>query len=157
MRNRVRKLAILAAPLLFFTVFAAQAPSASAQTEVAIYQYEGGNPSTLPCLVYSSGALYLQSGCSTQDPSGLNHAALWGEDSEGTTNGFPTYELKNVHAAECLTSDSSGDGVYMASCGTNHVQWWEVVATSSDTYVIVNVHTNDDLTISGNFTWQIAA
>jgi hypothetical protein len=156
-RNSVRKLAILAAPLLFFTAFAAWAPSASADTAIAIYQYEGGNPSTLPCLVYSSGSLYLQGGCSTQDPSGLNHAALWDEISEPAQNGFPTYELENVHTPQCLTSTSSGPGVYMGTCGSNHVQWWELVATSSNTYVFVNAHTNDDLDISGNFAWQIAS
>jgi hypothetical protein len=156
-RNPVRKLALLAAPLLFFTTFAAQAPFANAQTQVALYQYEGGNPSTLPCLVYSGGALYLQSGCSTQDPSGLNHVALWSEISEPAQNDFPTYELENVHTPECLTSDSSDSGVYMATCGSNHVQWWELDAISSNEYVIINVHTGDELDISGNFAWQIAS
>jgi len=156
MRNPVRKLAILAAPLLACAAFAVQAPpSAYAQTEVGLYQSEGSNPpATLPCLVYSSGALYLQSGC-TEQPSALNHAGLWAEDSEPAQNGFPTYELENVHSGTCLTSTSSGPGVYMDTCGSNHVQRWELDAISSNEYVIINVHTGDDLTVSGNFEWQI--
>jgi hypothetical protein len=155
-RNSVRKLAILAAPLLFLTAFAAWAPSASAQTEVALYQYEGsGNYSTLPCLVYSSGSLYMQSGCSTQEPYNLNHAALWDEDGEGGT----TYELENVHTPDCLTSTSSGPGVYMSGCGSNHVQWWtlEQVSGTSNAWVFVNVHTNDDLTVDGVSVWELGS
>jgi hypothetical protein len=155
-RNSVRKFAILAGPLLFLTAFAAWAPSASAQTQVALYQYEGtGNYSTLPCLVYSGGALYMQSGCETQEPYNLNHAALWAEDTEGGT----TYELENVHTPDCLTSTSSGPGVYMDSCGSNHVQWWEKlpVAGTTNAFVFQNVHTGDDLTVDGVSVWELGS
>ena len=139
MRNPVRKLAILAAPLVLLTSFAAQAPSANAATAVAIYENTGN--STEPCLVDSNGAVYLQSGCSTTDPAGLNHVALWYEISEPAQGNYPTFELKNVHTSECLTSTSTGPGVYMATCGSNHVQWWEIQPLGNNEYNIVNVHT----------------
>lgn len=159
MRNPLRKLAILAAPLLFLTTFAAQAPSANAQTAVALYQSGGsGSPSTLPCLVYSNGALYLQSGCSTTDPTGLNHAALWEEISEPAQGNYPTFELENVHTPECLTSTSTGPGVYMATCGSNHVQWWEIAPQGNNEYLILNAHTGYglDVSLGGIFNWQIS-
>jgi hypothetical protein len=157
MRNPVRKLAILAVPLLSLMTFAAQAPSANAQTAVAIYQSETFGQSTLPCLVDSNGAVYLQSGCSTTDPAGLNHVALWYEISEPAQGGYPTVELKNVHTGECLTSTSTGPGVYMATCGSNHVQWWEIGGGGGE-YSIYNVHTGWglDYAFTGNFSWQIS-
>jgi Ricin-type beta-trefoil lectin domain-like len=159
MRNPVRKLAILAAPLVLLTSFAAQAPSANAATAVALYESEAGNPATLPCLVYSNGALYLQGGCSTTDPAGLNHVALWDEISEPAQGNYPTFELKNVHISECLTSTSTGPGVYMATCGSNHVQWWEIQPLGNNEYNIVNAHTSYGLDLDFGaccFYWQIS-
>jgi hypothetical protein len=157
MRNTVRKLAILAAPLLFFGALVAQAPSASAASGPwAFYTYSTTNPGTLPCLVYSSGALYLQSGCSTTEPYNLNHVALWNELSEPAQGGYPTYELQNVHAGVCLTGASDG-GVYVAACGTNHVQWWELDHLTSNEIEFINVHTGLPLDVQGNYLWEEAS
>jgi hypothetical protein len=37
------------------------------------------------------------------------------------------------------------------------VQWRELDAVSSNEYILISVHTGDDLDVGGNFAWQIAS
>jgi hypothetical protein len=152
MRILYGRIAILAAPLLCFGALVGTTQSADAATTA----YEIASDHTTTCIVDNSGSVYLQSGCPT-DAADENHAGLWYEVNEGvdSSNGLTMYELKNVHnSGSCLTTDASGD-IYMATCGTNHVQFWEFIADPGGGYQAVqNVHTRNYLDDSGDIVWH---
>jgi hypothetical protein len=152
MRIPYRRTAVLVAPLLCFAALAGTTHSADAATTA----YEIASDHTTTCIVDTGGSVYLQSGCPA-DAADANHAALWYELNEGVDSGTgrTMYELENVHdSGSCLTTNDSG-GVYMATCGTNHVQFWEFIAAPGGGYQNVqNVHTNLDLEDSGDFVWH---
>jgi hypothetical protein len=155
MRMRIPhgRIAILAAPLLCFAALVGTTQSADA----AKTAYEIASDHTSTCLVDNSGSVYLQSGCPA-DAGDANHAALWYEVNEGLdlANGQTMYELENVHVSgSCLTMNDSG-GVYMATCSTNHVEFWEFIADPGGGYQAVqNVHTRLALAnASGDEVWH---
>lgn len=139
MRKLGKRIAILAAPLLFSGVLAAQAPSAHAATTVYAMYYDH----TTDCLVDNGGSNYfLQSGC-PPSAADVNHVGLWYKDPEGKDpiNGKDMYRLRNVHdSTRCITQASSG-GFYMDTCGTNHAQFWESLADPGGGYQdVANIH-----------------
>jgi hypothetical protein len=150
MRETVRKLAILAAPLLSFAFLAAWIPNAQAATTV--YGFYEQNQSV--CMVANQDAVYDQSNC--PPPASANHVALWYLIPEGSDplTGREMYVIKNVHYGNCLTIGDTG-GPYAAGCptgsglnGVNHVQLWyfvPVINNSGSGDQIVNIHTRNSL------------
>jgi hypothetical protein len=130
-------MAILAVPLLFLAFLAMWSPKADAATGYAIYEV---NQSV--CIVANGGSIYTQGNC--PQPASANHAALWYLIPEGTFSGHSTYEIKNVHDGLCITASSNSNAVYGATCGTNHVQFFELVPVEGNYGTgdeLQNVHT----------------
>jgi hypothetical protein len=151
MRIPYGRTAILAAPLLCFAALVGTTQSADAATTA----YQIASDKSTTCLVDNSGSLYLQTGCPT-DAADTNHAGLWYEVNEGVDSGTGRimYQLENVHDGSCLTTNDSG-GLYMATCGTNHVEFWELIAAPGGGFENVqNVHTGLDLAASGDIVWH---
>jgi hypothetical protein len=152
MRIPYGRIVILAAPLLCLAALVGLTQSADAATTA----YEIASDHTTTCIVDNSGTVSLQSGCPA-DAGTANHAGLWYTLNEGvdSSNGLTMYELENVHnSGSCLTMNDAG-GVYMATCGTNHVQFWEFVADPGGGYQTVqNVHTRLYLGASGDIVWH---
>ena len=130
----------MAAPLLCLAALVGTTQSAHAATTA----YEIASDHSTTCLVDTSGSVGLADGCPA-DAGDENHAGLWYELNEGVdpSDRQTMYELENVHnSGSCLTGAADG-GVYMATCGTNHVQFWEFGADPGGGYQsVVNVHTN---------------
>ena len=154
MRMRIPhgRIVILAAPLLCFAALVGTTQSADAATTA----YEIASDHTTTCIVDNGGSVFLESGCPT-NAAQANHAGLWYAVNKGVdkSNGQTMYVLENVHnSGSCLTMNDSG-GIYMATCSTNHVQFWEFVADPGGGYQAVrNVHTLLYLTDSGDPVWH---
>ena len=142
----------MAAPLLCFAAIVGTTQSADAATTA----YEIASDHTTTCLVDNSGSVGYPTGCPA-DAGDVNHAGLWYEVNEGVdpSDGLTMYELENVHnSGSCLTG-TADDGVYMATCGTNHVQFWQFLAAPGGGYQIVqNVHTGLDLSNGSYPVWH---
>ena len=151
MRIPYGRIAVLVAPLLFFAALVGATQSADAATTA----YEIASDHTTTCIVDNGGSVFLQ-GCPT-NAALTNHAGLWYAVKEGvdSSNGQTMYLLENVHnSGSCLTMNDSG-GVYMATCSTNHVEFWEFTADPGGGYQAVrNVHTGLYLTDSGDPVWH---
>jgi Ricin-type beta-trefoil lectin domain len=108
-----RLLAIAAAALFCLAMLAATgltAPGAKAATYHELYWGQGG---TL-CLAETG----TQTGVYLSDCNTTNHSLYWAIPAEGGTG-----QIINEHSGLCLTANDAG-GVYLATCGTNHVQLW---------------------------------
>jgi hypothetical protein len=116
-RNRVpktRKLfAIAAAPLFCLAMLTATALTAPGAKAASYYELFWGESSG-QCLAETGtqSGVYL-AGCGT-----TNHSLYWEIPAEGGTG-----QIINEHSGLCLTADDAG-GVYLGTCGTNHVQQW---------------------------------
>ena len=128
--SKTRKLpAIAAAPmfclaLLIATAFTAPGAKAASYYELAWGQYGSS------CLAETgtSSGVYL-SGCGT-----TNHSVYWEIPAEGGTG-----QIINEHSGLCLTANDAGD-VYLATCGTNHVQLWTRILYDGTWDVYTNGH-----------------
>ena len=158
MRMPGKKIAILAAPLLFAAALVAQAPSAhAATTAYAIYTQFSDN-FTGNCLADNGGSFLIASCPGIGAVATVNHAALWYLDPEGTdpNNGRTMYRLRNVHnSTQCITEASDAFSIIMATCGTNHVQFWEFIADPGGGFQdIFNVHFQNYLLDAGQPVWH---
>jgi hypothetical protein len=142
-RKSLKRLSALAFPLFSIAALMTAVPSAHAATPaLALYEY-GSNV----CLAGNAGSIYTSGGCS-ETPADLNHAALWYYPAQGYDSNDKVNEvwLENVHYLVCVTV--TGDaGAYPQVCGSNHVQWWEIIGYngSKTTFVVRNVHTGQYL------------
>jgi hypothetical protein len=150
MRKTVRRLALLAAPLLSFAFLAAWIPNAQAATTVYGFYEQNRNV----CMVANQGSVYDQGNC--PPPASANHVALWYLIPEGNDplTGNTMYVIKNVHYGNCLTIGDTG-GPYATTCptgsglnGVNHVQLWILVLSADNVGTgdaIENIHTRHSL------------
>jgi hypothetical protein len=124
---KTRKLPAIAAALFCLTVLTATAPGAKAATYYKLYWNQPGGQ----CLAETGtqSGVYI-SGCHT-----TNHSLYWEIPAEGGTG-----QIINEHSGLCLTVNHAGN-VYLATCGTNHVQLWtrNRYAGSYDRYTNLHV------------------
>ena len=137
-------LTALAAPLLCLAMLAATALTAPGASATSYYHMYGADTGDL-CLVQTgtADAVYVTSSACTS----TNHSVYWAVPAENGQG-----QIVNEHSGMCLTANDADD-VYMATCGTNHVQLWnriEYEAGGETWDLYQNVHTGTYLWITGN-------
>ncbi len=55
----------------------------------------------------------------------------------------------NYHSGLCLTASPDGSSVYMQTCGTNHVQYWDAVLETG--YGTYGDYLIDNVNFHGNY------
>jgi hypothetical protein len=135
---KTRKPLVIAASLLFslgmMAATALTAPGAKAASYYELYWGQSG----ATCLTETGveTGVWL-GGCGT-----TNHSFYWAIPAEGTTG-----QIINEHSGLCLTANDAG-GVYLATCGTNHVQLWTRIRYDGMYDYYTNVHVPGHLTVS---------
>jgi len=135
-RKTRKLLAVAAAPLLCLLLLAATALTAPGAKAASYYELYWGQTGA-SCLAENgtTTGVYL-SGCST-----TNHSLYWEIPAEGGQG-----QIINEHSGLCLTANDAGD-VYLAACGTNHVQLWNRTRYDGSWDLYTNVHVPGDLLV----------